>query len=163
MSKMPNTNISNKDVNDAGVYNKGLSPSRCPVVRTHRPGHHQATVQKKCSTQDVCVVTCQYQSQSGVRVYRQRFDAFWKEKGLFQAGEQRSCDQVQVQMIQKKGWLPQLQLEDIRRLLESGENNVEAQKEEQNKTCTKPIKQVIEAQLNKIRRAKGEVKKMQNY
>ena len=77
MSKMPNTNISNKDVNDAGVYDKGLSPSRCTVVRTHRPGHHQATVQKRWSTQDnVCVITCQYESQSGVRVYRQRLYAF---------------------------------------------------------------------------------------
>ena len=80
---------------------------------------------------------------------------------MFQAGEQRLCDQLQ--MIQKKGWLPQLQLEYIRRLVESGENNVEAQKEERNKTCTKPIKQVIEAQLHRMWRIKGEVKKMQNY
>ena len=50
------------------------------------------------------------------------------------------CDQVQ--MIQKKGWLSQLQLEEIRRLIESGENNVEAKQEEQNRTGTEPIQQV---------------------
>ena len=64
-------------------------------------------------------------------------DAFWKGKGLFQVGEQRFCDQVR--MIQKKGCLSQLQLEEIRRLVESGENNAEAQQEEQNRTGSEPI------------------------
>ena len=32
-------------------------------------------------------------------------------------------------MIQKKSWLSQLQLPKIRRLVESGENNVEAQQD----------------------------------
>ena len=61
---------------------------------------------------------------------------FLERKRLFQAGEQRLCDQVR--MIQKKGQLPQLQLEEIRRLVESGENNIEAKIEEQNQTgdCT---------------------------
>ena len=38
---MSNTDVSNNDVNEAGVYNEGLSPSRCPVVRTCGPGCHQ--------------------------------------------------------------------------------------------------------------------------
>ena len=75
-------------MNEAGVYNESLSPGRCPMVRTRAPGRHQATVQKKWSTQDnICVMTCYYQSQPGVRGYRQRLNAFWKEKGLFQVGE----------------------------------------------------------------------------
>ena len=58
---------------------------------------HQATVQKKWSMQDnICVMTSYYQSQPGVNGYRQRLYAFWKEKGLFQAGEQRLCDQVRM-------------------------------------------------------------------
>ena len=61
---------------------------------------------------------------------------------MFQVGEQRLCDQVR--MIQKKGWLSQLQLEQIKRLVENGENNIEAQQEEQNRTGTEPIQQVIE-------------------
>ena len=60
-----------------------------------------------------------------MRGYRQRLHAFWKEKGLFQVGEQIFCDQVQ--MIQEKGWLSKLQLEEIRKLEKFGENNVEAQ------------------------------------
>ena len=72
---------------------------------------------KKWSTQDnICIMTCYYQSQPGLRGYRQRLHAFWREKGLFQVWEQRLCDQVWK--IQKKGWLPQLQLEKIRRLVE---------------------------------------------
>ena len=49
------------------------------------------------------------------------------KKVLLQVGEQRLCDKVR--MIQKKSWLSQLQLPKIRRLVESGENNVEAQQD----------------------------------
>ena len=72
-------------------------------------------------------MACYYQSQPGVRGYRQRLHAFWKEKGLLQVGEQRLSDQVR--MIQRKGCLSQLQLEEIKRRVESGENNVEAQQD----------------------------------
>ena len=60
-----------------------------------------------------------------MRGYTQRLHAFWKEKVLFQVGEQRLSDQVR--MIRRKGWLSQLQLEEIRRLVESGKNNAQAQ------------------------------------
>ena len=33
MSKMSNINVSNNDMNEAGLYNEGLLPGRCPVVR----------------------------------------------------------------------------------------------------------------------------------
>ena len=52
-------------------------------------------------------MACYYQSQPGVRRYRQREHASCKEKGLFQVGDQRMCNQVR--MIQRKGWLSQLQ------------------------------------------------------
>ena len=42
-------------------------------------------------------------------------------------------------MIQRKGWLSQLQYEEINRLAESGENNVEVQQDVQNRTGTEPI------------------------
>ena len=47
---------------------------------------------------------------------------FGKKKGLFQVGEQRLYDHMR--MIQRKGWLSHLQLEEMKRLVESGENNV---------------------------------------
>ena len=62
-----------------------------------RPSRHQRTVQIKWSTQDnICVMTCYYQSQPGAEGYRQRLDVFWEEKGLFQKGEQRLYDQVEM-------------------------------------------------------------------
>ena len=68
--------------------------------------------------------------------------AFWKEKKRLKEGEQRLCEQVQ--MIQKKGWLLQPHLKEIRRLVESGKNHVEGQQEEQNRTGTETTKQVTE-------------------
>ena len=69
---MSNTNVSNNDVNKTGVYNEGLSPGRCAVVITHRPSRRQATIRKKQSAQDnICVMTCYYHNQPGVRGYRQ--------------------------------------------------------------------------------------------
>ena len=50
-------------------------------------------------------------------------------------------------MVQKKGWLSQLQLEEIRRFVENGENNVEPQQEEHTRTGTKPIQQVTEQHI----------------
>ena len=116
-------------------------PEGVPWFLTCGPDCHQAPVRKKWSTQDnICVMTCYYQNRPGVRGYRQRLHAFWEEKGFFQVGEQRLCDRVR--MIQRKGWLSQLQLEEIKRLVESGENNVKAQKDVQNRTGTEPIQKV---------------------
>ena len=80
-----------------------------------------------------------------MRGYTQRLHAFWKEKGLFQVGEQRLSDQVR--MIRRKGWLSQLQLEEIRRLVESGENNAEAQQDVQNRISTEPIQKLTEQHI----------------
>ena len=143
---MLNTSVSNNGMNEGGVYNEGLSPGRFPVVRTPGPGRHQATARKKWSTQDnICVTTCYYQSHPGVRRYRQWLHVFWKEKALFPVGVQSLCDQVR--MIYKKDWLRQLQLKEKRRLLESGENNVEAQQEDQNWTGTGPTQQLTEQHI----------------
>ena len=61
-------------------------------------------------------------------------------------------------MIQKKGCLSQLQLEEIRRLVTSDENIAEVQQEEQNRTGTGPIQQVTEQHIvpNKENERRGE-------
>ena len=61
-------------------------------------------------------------------------------------------------MIQKKVWLSQMQLEEIRRLVERGENNVENQQEEQNRTDTEPIQQVTEQYIaqNEVDEGRGD-------
>ena len=141
-------------MNDAIVSNEGLSLGRSPVIRMPEPGRRQATVQKKWLTQEItCEMTCYYQSQPGEKGYRYRLPAFWGKKGFFQVGEQRLCDQVR--MIQTKGWLSQLQLEKIRRLVESGENNFEAQQVEQNRTGTESMQQVTEQHIAQIEEDKG--------
>ena len=59
MSEMSITNVSNDGVDEDEVYNESLSPGKCPVVSTHRPGRHKATVQKQWSTQgNISVMTC---------------------------------------------------------------------------------------------------------
>ena len=100
-------------------------------------------MQEKWLTHDnICLMTCYYQSQPGVRGYRQRLHAFWNEKGFLQLGEQSLCDQAG--MIQRKGWLSLLQLKEIRILVEKSDNNVEARQEKQNQTGTEPTQQVRE-------------------
>ena len=44
MSDMCITNVSNKGVNEAGLYNENLSPGRYSVVTTRGPGRHQPAV-----------------------------------------------------------------------------------------------------------------------
>ena len=58
-------------------------------------------------------------------------------------------------MIQKKGWLSQLQLEERRRLVESAEHNVEAKLEKKNLTGTEPIWQVTEQHISQKEEGKG--------
>ena len=64
---------------------------------------------------------------------------------MFQVREKRLHDQVRL--IQRNGWLSQLQLEEINRVVESGENNVEAQQDVQNRTSTEPIQKGTEQHI----------------
>ena len=44
-----------------------------------------------------------------IRGYRQGMFRVWQEIGLFEATEQRTCDQARA--IRKNGWLPELEIE----------------------------------------------------
>ena len=103
MSQMSNINDSNNVVNEVEVYNEGLSPGRCLWLGCADPVVIKEPSKLSGQQDNICVMTCYCQSQPGVGGYRQRLDAFWKEKGFFQKGEQRLCDKMR--MIQKKGWL----------------------------------------------------------
>ena len=48
-----------------------------------------------------------------VRGYRQRLHREWKERGLFEATEQRICDQARA--IRKNNWLTEVEIEAIKR------------------------------------------------
>ena len=58
-------------------------------------------------------------------------------------------------MIQRKGSLSQLQLEEIKRYVENGENNVEVQQDVQNRTGTEPIQKVTEQNIAKSEEVEG--------
>ena len=58
-------------------------------------------------------------------------------------------------MIQRKGSLSQLQLEEIKRYVENGENNVEVQQDVQNRTGTEPIQKVTEQNIAKSEKVEG--------
>ena len=52
-----------------------------------------------------------------IRRYRQRMIQEWKEHGVFEITEQRLCDQARAS--RKNGWLSDLELENIRRIIEA--------------------------------------------
>ena len=52
-----------------------------------------------------------------IRGYRQRMMQEWKEHGVFELTEQRLCDQARA--IRKNGWLSDLELENIWRMIEA--------------------------------------------
>ena len=52
-----------------------------------------------------------------IRGYRQRMRQEWKENGVFEITEQRLCDQARA--IRKNGWLSDLELEYIRKIIDA--------------------------------------------
>ena len=56
-----------------------------------------------------------------IRGYRQRMMQEWKTRGVFEITEQRLCDQARA--IRKNGWLSDLELENIRRMIDA-ENRI---------------------------------------
>ena len=52
-----------------------------------------------------------------IRGYRQRMMQEWKEHGVFEITEQRLCDQRRA--IRKNSWLSNLELENVRRMIEA--------------------------------------------
>ena len=59
--------------------------------------------------------------------------------------------------------MSQLQLEEIKRLVESGESSVETQQYVQNRTGTEPLQKVKEQHIAQDDEDEEEVKKIQNY
>ena len=69
-----------------------------------------------------------------IRGYRQRMMQEWNEHGFSEITEQRLCDQARA--IRKNGWLSDLELENIRRMIEaeSGIVNQSIEDKEENQT-----------------------------
>ena len=129
---MLSNQITNNCVNEARTNNgEGLSHGRCPVEEQRRPGRHQATartgIRKKWSREEnMFVMECYYRSVPSRRGYRKRMLDLWREKSMFIVTEQRLVDQSN--QIRKRGWLTDLELEEIIRRIEYG--NVQHEREE---------------------------------
>ena len=141
ISEMLNQNSGDNGVNRTGPLREGSSPGRCSLVRQRGPGRHPATVRTKWSkTVNMIVMECFFRSRpfddegKPIRGYRQRMMQEWKKHGVFEISEQRLCDQARV--IRKNGWLSDLELENIRRMIdtESQIANESTQHVEENQT-----------------------------
>ena len=123
MSVMSNNGLSNNGVNEAGTSSEGLLPGRCPTAQQRGPGRQPATarrIRKKWSYEEnIIVMECFFRSNPKVIGYRKRMHNLWKDMGMFQITEQRLLDQ-KAQIMRKK-WLTDLELEEIKRLIEDAE------------------------------------------
>ena len=124
MSEMSNQNSKNNSVNRAGPVGEGNSPSRCSVLRQQGAGRHPTTVRTKWSKNvKKIVMECFFRSKpfdnddKSIRGYRQRMIQEWKEHGVSEITKQRLCDETRA--IRKNGWLSDLELENIRRMIEA--------------------------------------------
>ena len=121
---MLSNQITNNCVNEAGTNNgEGLSHGRCPVEEQRRPGQHQATTRTRIRKnwlreENIFVMECYYKGVPSRRGYRKRMLGLWGEKGMFIVTEQRLVDQSNE--IRKRGWLTDLELEEIIRRIEYG-------------------------------------------
>ena len=120
MSEISNQNSENNSVNRAGPVGEGSSPGRCSLVRQRGPGRHPTTVRTKWSKNvSKIVMECKPSDDDGkpIRGYRQRMMQEWKEHGVFEITKQRLCDQERA--IRKNGWFSDLELENIRRMIDA--------------------------------------------
>ena len=122
-------------LNRTGAFSEGASSGSCSVREQRRPCRHPATATMMWS-KDVkkVVMECYLKSkpvnEDGVpiRGYRQRMFRVWQEIGLFEATEQRPCDQLRA--IRKNGWLSELDTDVIKRKIskeDAGDINVQDQ------------------------------------
>ena len=118
MSDMSNEIHSNIGVKKTGTACEGFSPGRCPMETQRGPGRHQTTARGRKWSQidNRTVMECFYLSKPGKRIYRKKMHRLWMERSMFQVTEQRLVDQAN--QIQKKKWLSDIELEEIKRNIE---------------------------------------------
>ena len=114
----------NNGVNRTGPVGEGSSSGRCSLVRQRGPGRHLTTVRTKWfKNVNEIFMECFLRSKpfdddsKSIRGYRQRMMQEWKEHRFFEINEQRLSDQARA--IRKNGWLSDLVLENIRRVIEA--------------------------------------------
>ena len=100
----------------------------CPSDEQGGPGriHATATVPRRkgsridCSDLNRTVIECYILSEPERRGYLDRMREIWLQKGLFEDTKQHLGDQVR--QITKRGWLTDVQIEEIKRRAHELEN-----------------------------------------
>ena len=113
---MADVNIfENNGVNETPSSERGVSLGRCSTGEQGGPGRHQATARRGWEYQrNKMVMECYFKSRIPlIRGYRKRMHQYWTEKGGFEVTEQRLADQAR--QIRLKGWLSELEMEEIQR------------------------------------------------
>ena len=115
-------------VNGTQTYGEGSSPGAATGGQQPVPSRQHTTAQRRVRRKwyqedNRRVMECYYQSTPSRNGYRKRMLQIWVEKGMFQVTEQRLVDQANH--IRKKQWLSELELEEIRQLIEEGEDTGE--------------------------------------
>ena len=116
MSEMSQINNPNNGVNGSGTLVEAEAPGRGPVATQSCPDRHQATADRRrvhwTKELNKLVMKCCLKSDPSKRGYRKRMLAIWNEIGVFETTEQQLAGQVLC--IKNKGWLSQVEIEEIK-------------------------------------------------
>ena len=119
MTEISHQNSENNGVNRAGPVGEGSSPGRCSLVRQQVPVVILLlSEQSGLRNVNKIVMDCFFRSKpfdddvKPIGGYRQRMMQEWKEHGVFE-----STDQARA--IRKNGWLSDLELGNIRRMIDT--------------------------------------------
>ena len=116
---MNQSNDSENNVNGTRSSNgEGVTFGRGSGGQQPDFGRHQATARMKWNKEvNKIVMRCFYRSEPAKRGYRKRMLSIWNELGVFEITEQRLADQERA--IRTNEWLSEIELEKIKRKIES--------------------------------------------
>ena len=121
MMKKSNSNVEDTGNSGTGTNGEGARPGRVQREEQPRPGRQPATAREKWSkSTNQLVMKCYIMSEPEKRGYRKRMFKIWNENGGDPISEQRLADQVR--QIQKKSWLSDAEIDEIRREVSRSEN-----------------------------------------
>ena len=118
---MPSTNVVyTGNSGTSTTHGEGVRPGRVSGGKQPVPGRHPTTARIRWSKEtNKLVMKCYLMSQPNEWGYRRRMLDIWDSHGGARVNEQRLADQVRV--IIKKGWLTELEIEEIERGIRSQE------------------------------------------
>ena len=117
---MPSTNVVHTGNSGTFTHGGGVRPGRVSGGRQPDPGRHPTTARIRWSKEtNKLVMKCYLMSQPKKWGYRSRMLDIWDRQGGARVSEQRLADQARL--IMKKGWLTQLEIEELERGIRSQE------------------------------------------